>query len=84
MATVIIEREMIELRKDNPDFDPEKLQEMLYGGNPEMKELALVTLEGKTKYTGKLLREILGGRYGDWIVTDYINNNKLNITGRIR
>lgn len=85
LAQNIIDLEMTQFRKEHPDLDYDKIQEMLYSKDIEMNELAYSML-AETKYTVSLLigiRTISMSILTSNIIA-YNSNNKGNITGKIR
>lgn len=85
----IIDREMDQLRRDNPAFDTEKIQTMWQSMDPEMRSLAIETMKIYSRYTWQFMNCI---RPGNWttnihelerIIIDYNENNKFNLGGRV-
>lgn len=78
----IIIKEMTQLKRNHPNVDIKKIQQMLNSGDGEMRELGLTTLQEYTKYTHQIIRyTTTNNAYGlETVITNYSKNNKTNIT----
>lgn len=80
LSYIIIQREMDQIRREHPEVDLQRIQEMLDSGDVEMRNLGYSTLQQYTIYTYKLM--ILTNKYS--VIQDYLRSNRYNIGGKVR
>jgi hypothetical protein len=80
VAMQIINMEMTQVRKDNPDVDFDKTERMISSVDHEMFNLGIKLLAEYTKYTWRLVQNYSK----DSTIQEFISNNKYNLTGKIK
>lgn len=86
MARQIIVEELESIAREHPDYDMGKLQTMLDSYDIEMNQLAFKWFEEHTIYCRYLLPALkTNNMYTiEGTIFQYINNNNLNITRKIK
>lgn len=90
----IMTREIEQAKKDNPGLDFTKINNMVNSQDAEMRELGYNLLDKYTRYTSDIHTEMWKNKdreYSDsalngleTIIYKYVQNNRFNVSGRIK